>query len=201
MREAVPAHLRELDAILGDATTGTVLRATSGYYDVAPDDHDVAPGAAYRCRVRDRMRKDLVFSESGAHAKRVDTVRRRNVVEPIVAGDRVRFRASPVSGAVMPEGIIDEILPRTRALTRQAVTDGKVPVGQTLVANLDQIIVVTSANNDSPSADADDWMCFDVLRPWGYTHTALWSISAERIHMDNSRVIRRCSPSVSSDPR
>lgn len=164
LREAVPAHLRELDAILGDATTGTVLRATSGYYDVAPDDHVVAPALAYRCRVRDRMRKDLVFSESGAHAKRVDTVRRRNVVEPIVAGDRVRFRASPVSGDVVPEGIIDEILPRTRALTRQAVTDGKVPVGQTLVANLDQIIVVTSAGEPGPR--------------WGFVDRVLASCAA-----------------------
>ena len=64
----------------------------------------------------------------------------------------------------MPEGIIDEILPRTRALTRQAVTDGKAPVGQTLVANLDQIIVVTSAGEPGPR--------------WGFVDRVLASCAA-----------------------
>lgn len=150
MRERIPAHLRDIEATLGEATTGTVLRATSGYFDVMPHDHDVAPAPMYRCRVRDRMRKNFVFSESHAHAQRVDDVQRREVVEPVVAGDRVRFRPSHVSGVQVPAGVIDEVLPRTRALTRQAVTDGKIPVGQTLVANLDQIVVVASAAHPLP---------------------------------------------------
>ena len=64
----------------------------------------------------------------------------------------------------MPAGIIEEVLARTRALTRQAVTDGSVPVGQTLVANLDQIIVVTSSAEPAPR--------------WGFVDRVLASCAA-----------------------
>jgi ribosome biogenesis GTPase / thiamine phosphate phosphatase len=132
-----------------DLLTGTVLRAVSGFYDVQPD----GPGGPpiIRCRLRDRLRKDLVLTESKSYAQRVRQVRRLAVVEPVVAGDRVRLRLAPTSGTAVPEGVIEEVLPRHRELARQAVTDGAVPVGQTIVANLDQVLLVFAAAEPSPA--------------------------------------------------
>src|SRR5438093_1555201 len=78
--------------------TGTVLRAISGIYDVQPDQPASQP--LYRCTLRDKLRKELVLSESSSRAKRVREVRRLAVVEPVVAGDRVEFASSITSGMV-----------------------------------------------------------------------------------------------------
>src|SRR4051812_2079644 len=68
---------------------GTVVRAISSIYDIRPD--DPAVGALYRCTLRDRLRKELVMTQSDSRPKRVREVRRLGVVEPVVAGDRVEF--------------------------------------------------------------------------------------------------------------
>jgi len=130
---------------------GTVIRAIGGIYDVRPS--VVADGVAelYRCTLRDRLRKQLVHTESRSRPRRVSAVRRLPVVEPVVAGDRVYFRPAPTSGVAVPSGVIEAILPRTRELARQAVTAGSVPVGQTILANLDQVIIVFSAANPPPN--------------------------------------------------
>ena len=128
--------------------TGTVVRAISGIYDVQPD--DVEAGELYRCALRDRLRKDLVYTESKGRPRRVKEVRRLSVVEPVVAGDRVRFVPAPTSGTAVPGGVIEERLPRTRELSRQAVTTGTVPVGQTIIANLDQVVLVFAAADPEP---------------------------------------------------
>jgi ribosome biogenesis GTPase len=132
-----------------DTTTGTVLRAVSGFYDVQPDDPTITP--IIRCRLRERLRKELVFTESHSRAQRVREVRRLGVMEPVVAGDRVRLRHAPSSGTSIPEGVIEEVFPRRRELTRQAVTDGSVPVAQTLLANLDQVLLVFAAADPYPA--------------------------------------------------
>ena len=129
--------------------TGTVIRAVSGFFDVQPDAPDAPP--IVRCRLRERLRKDLVLTESKARAQRVREVRRLDVVEPVVAGDRVRLLVSPSSGTTLPEGVIEEVLPRHRELTRQAVTDGAAPVGQTIMANLDQVLQVFAAADPYPA--------------------------------------------------
>lgn len=125
-----------------------MIRAISGIYDVQPDEPDDVP--LYRCTLRDRLRKELVLTESKSRPQRVRSVRRLNVVEPVVAGDRVRFRPAPSSGTDVPGGVIEDVLPRTRELSRQAVTTGNVPVGQTIVANLDQVVLVFAAADPEP---------------------------------------------------
>jgi ribosome biogenesis GTPase len=135
---------------------GTVLRAISGIYDVQADTPVGAEGhRLFRCALRDRLRKQLVKTESHSRAQRVQAVRRLSVVEPVVAGDRVRFRLVPWSGRgrsgkALPEAAIEELLPRTRELSRQAVTTGSVPVGQTIVANLDQVFLIFAAAEPDP---------------------------------------------------
>lgn len=146
------------EAAGAELLAGTVLRAVSGFYDVQPDRPESAlawsaPGESpsiIRCTLRDKLRKQLVFSESKGRPQRVREVRRLAVVEPVVAGDRVRIRPEPSSGTPLPVGVIEEVLPRTRELSRQAVTDGSVPVGQTIVANLDQVIAVFAAADPEP---------------------------------------------------
>jgi ribosome biogenesis GTPase / thiamine phosphate phosphatase len=134
--------------------SGTVIRSVSNYYDVLPDaGHGLELGEAgvVRCRARDRLRKRLVRSESKSRAQRVRAVERLDVMEPVAIGDRVRFQPMHSSGTSVPEGVIEEVLPRTRELARQAVTTGTVPVGQVLVANLDQVVLVFAAADPFPS--------------------------------------------------
>jgi len=57
---------------------------------------------------------------------------------------------------MVPGGVIEEVMPRTRELARQAVTTGSVPVGQTLVANLDQVVMVFAAAEPEPRAGLID---------------------------------------------
>lgn len=139
----------------GDSDTlreGTVVRAVSNFYDVLPGPNGDPPGEhIVRCRAREKLRKDLVLSESKARPQRVQTVRRLDVMEPVAIGDRVRFRIAPTSGTEVAQGVIEEVLPRERELTRQAVTTGKVPVGQVLVANLDLVILVFAAADPFPA--------------------------------------------------
>ncbi|HEU5319034.1 MAG TPA: ribosome small subunit-dependent GTPase A [Chloroflexota bacterium] len=131
---------------------GTVVRAVSNFYDVRPSTQlDLGQADVVRCRAREKLRKDLVLTESGARPKRVRQVRRLDVMEPVTIGDRVRFRLAPSSGTAVPQGVIEEVLPRERELARQAVTTGKVAVGQVLVANLDQVILVFAAADPFPS--------------------------------------------------
>ena len=138
-----------VEAPTPEPQVGTVIRAISRIYDVQPD--GAATGELVRCTLRDRLRKELVHGESRSLARRVKTVKRLSVVEPVVAGDRVRFVLAPTSGTTLPAGVIEEILPRTRELSRQAVTTGSVPVGQTIIANLDQVVLVFAAADPMPS--------------------------------------------------
>jgi ribosome biogenesis GTPase len=141
---AASRHISREDAL----PTGTVLRAISGIYDVQPDDPQLP--RLVRCTLRERLRKRLVFTQSKSLPRRVKEVRRLNVVEPVVAGDRVRFQLTPTSGTAVPAGVIEDVLPRQRELTRQAVTSGTVPIGQTIVANLDQVVLVFAAASPDP---------------------------------------------------
>jgi ribosome biogenesis GTPase / thiamine phosphate phosphatase len=131
------------------------VRAVSNFYDVLPDTPSLVTGLEgstfVRCRARDRLRKELVMTESAARPQRVREVRRLNIMEPVAIGDRVRFRVTQSSGRAVPEGSIEEVLPRTRVLARQAVTTGSIPVGQVLVANLDQVLITFAAASPDPS--------------------------------------------------
>ncbi len=129
---------------------GTVVRTVSNFYDVLPAESS-ADGQIVRCRARQTLRKQLIRSESHGRPQRVQAVTRLPVMEPVAIGDRVRFTPSPGSGIDVPQGVIEEVLPRTRELSRQAVTTGRVPVGQVLVANLDLVILVFAAADPFPS--------------------------------------------------
>lgn len=148
MTARTDAHAGTAGATSAAPWSGTVLWVSGGFYDV-----QTAHGIV-RCVLRERLRKNLVYPESRGRRKRVQAVRKQEIVEPAVAGDRVRI-APPTAAqsGTEPIGTIEEILPRTREFTRQAVMGhdrGGHTAGQTIIANLDQLIVVISVRQPEP---------------------------------------------------
>jgi ribosome biogenesis GTPase len=119
---------------------GTVVRKVYGHYDV-----ETARGTL-RCLLRGKLRKQLVYSTSTSRAKRVQTVRALSVTDPVAVGDRVLVR--PIASEDEIDGVVEEVLPRETELTRRAA--GARPVAQTLLAGIDQVIVVFAASRPEP---------------------------------------------------
>ena len=119
---------------------GTVVGKVYGHYDVE------TPSGRLRCLLRGKLRKELVYSTSQGRAKRVQTVRALSVTDPVAVGDRVVVR--PISSEDEIDGVIEEVRPRERELTRQAA--GERPVAQTLLAGIDQVIVVFAVARPEP---------------------------------------------------
>jgi ribosome biogenesis GTPase / thiamine phosphate phosphatase len=96
--------------------------------------------------LRGKLRKQLVYSTSESWAKRVQTVRALGVTDPVAVGDRVFLRR--LSGDDEIDGVIEEVQPRERELTRQAAGDR--PIAQTLLAGIDLVILVFAASQPEP---------------------------------------------------
>jgi ribosome biogenesis GTPase len=94
---------------------GVVIENHGALFDVLVD------GRVVRCLLRGRLKKD-----------------KRRTVAPVAAGDRVSVRLlQPGSG------VIEAVLPREADLSRTAT--GGEPLQQTLVANVDQAVIVFAA--------------------------------------------------------
>ena len=109
---------------LMERLTGTVFRAHSGFFTVQ------TPAGALVCRLRGRLRKERLDTDIVAVGDRV-------VVEP--AGDGT--------------GLIVEVLPRTRVLSRRAPPahpDDRRQVEQVIVANPDQAVFVFACAQPAP---------------------------------------------------
>jgi ribosome biogenesis GTPase len=100
---------------------GTVMENHGAVFDVLVD------GRTVRCLLRGRLKKD-----------------KRREVAPVAAGDRVK-----IAMLARGQGVIEEVLPRQSGLSRTAA--GSVPLQQTLVANVDQAVIVFAAAE--PRAD------------------------------------------------
>ena len=94
---------------------GTVIENHGALFDVLLD------GRVVHCHLRGKLKKD-----------------RLRQVAPIAAGDRVE-----VVLLAPDRGIVERVLPRESDLSRRAA--GSVPLEQTLVANVDQAVVVFAA--------------------------------------------------------
>ncbi len=106
-----------LDVDESQCLQGRVLRVGGLVSDVQGPD-----GTIYRCMVR-RLLKTL-----GTHERNI-----------LAAGDRVLFKPLPASGT-QPEGLIVRVEPRRGVLSR--ASRGR---EQVIVANVDQLLIVTSA--------------------------------------------------------
>ena len=108
---------------------GTVFRTHSGNYYIQTD-----AGHLVVCKLRGNLKKELVYTTSDSHARRVDQAKKRRSTDPLTVGDKVRLDADLA--------MIEEILPRHSELSRHS------PSGRgqhTLVANLDQAFLVVAA--------------------------------------------------------
>jgi len=104
---------------------GTVVENRGALFEVMVD------GRVVRCLLRGRL-------------KNVKKGHRRQAATPVAAGDRVKIALLEPG-----RGVIEEILPRESDLSRMAA--GNVPLRQTLVANVDQAVIVFAAAE--PRAD------------------------------------------------
>ena len=117
---------------------GTVFRTHSGNYYVQTE----ALGVVV-CKLRGNLKKELVYSTSTSHARRVEQASKRRSTDPLTVGDRVQLDSELA--------MIEHVLPRTSSLSRHS------PSGRgehTLVANLDQAFLTVAAAHPKP----DVWL-------------------------------------------
>ncbi len=126
---------------------GTVIRQYLGHYYVA------SGSTIIDCALSTRLRKQLQYPEAspGSRRRRVQSVRRVRVVDPVAIGDRVRFETG--EGGT---GLIREILPRRNKISRRASGGSKKE--QILAANIDQALPIFSAADPPPEWDLLDRM-------------------------------------------
>lgn len=103
----------------GELAKGVVIRASGGYYHVQVDDK------VYVCTLRGRVKK-----------QNLDPQGRPLFANPVAVGDEVM-----VTIADDKYGAIEEILPRRTKFSRRL--PGK-PVEQLIVANADQVVIISS---------------------------------------------------------
>ncbi len=114
-----------------------VIRSISGFYEVLTEDG--MRTAALKSGLRRTPGVELTESRGRIRA-------RSSTLEPVVVGDRVRLRRSGSEGG---RDWIEQILPRERELSRRAAGERR-PVGQTLVANVDQVLLVFAVRDPEP---------------------------------------------------
>lgn len=121
--------------------SGLVFKKSTGNYFIRTAENEVSV-----CSISSRLRKVLVYPSrdpsSLPYFKVVD-VDDIKLVDPVAVGDTVEY----VDGG-LNTGVITKILPRKSKLTRRAA--GRKPLEQVIVANVDQIVTVMSAEHPRP---------------------------------------------------
>src|SRR5439155_13049794 len=142
--------------------TGVVLNGAHGIYDVQTDEGIV------RCTLRGKLKKTFAQAQSTksftktrvrhdkllldpAYARRVERMKGRDgsdqpLPSRLSVGDNVKLRRLDAS-----TGLIEEILPRQSALIRKdAGSTEKRVMQQTMLANLDQVVLVFATAQPEP---------------------------------------------------
>jgi len=120
---------------------GLVTRIHRGHYYVEADD-----GTTLCCRLRSKLRKQLIYPESNQRRQRVLQVRRGERGGPVAVGDKVRV--TPIDAKT---GVIEQILPPDTELVRRAAGTENQPKRQRLVANVDQIMPIFAVQDPKPN--------------------------------------------------
>ena len=118
---------------------GTVLQVSRGEYAVEAEDR------TYRCKLRGKLRKELIYSTSKSRAPRVQRVQPTQTRAPVSVGDRVRIRLLAPGAAVIEEILRDD--DETWGILRQAPESKR---AQVLAANVDQVVIVLAATQPEP---------------------------------------------------
>ncbi|MFL5626174.1 MAG: ribosome small subunit-dependent GTPase A [Ktedonobacteraceae bacterium] len=139
--------------------TGVILNGAHGIYDVHTDD------GVLRCTLRGKLKKAFAQAQSAKSANKVrprsdkiltettrsERMERRNTSESplpvrLSVGDKVKLRRLDAT-----TGMIEEILPRQSALSRRdAGSTTKKLMQQTMLANLDQVVLVFATTQPEP---------------------------------------------------
>ena len=131
-----PVTLHDTDTSTPDSALieGIITDGNRGQYWVD------TPTGVVICTLRGRLRKNLLYAESTNLRHKV---RRTNLAarDPVSVGDRVRIR--PLDDG---KGLIEEVLPRAGAFTREDAGMGTV----TSVAGIDQLLLVFAAREPEP---------------------------------------------------
>ncbi|HZU68385.1 MAG TPA: ribosome small subunit-dependent GTPase A [Ktedonobacteraceae bacterium] len=136
-----------------ETLTGVVLHGAHGIYDVHTD-HGIL-----RCTLRGKLKKSFAQARSAKLTGKASLYKdksyasryQRNGLETplpqrLTVGDYVKLRQLDNK-----TGLIEEILPRQSALLRKdANTDAKRPTAQTMLANLDQVVIVFATTRPEP---------------------------------------------------
>jgi len=112
---------------------GTVIRKYKHHYIVEVGDEEML------CGISSKLRKRLEYPEAdpASRRQRVQAVRSISAVDPVVVGDEVLVEPGEEISMIM------EVLPRRTTLSREA--PGRRHLEQVIAANIDQVIVVVSA--------------------------------------------------------
>lgn len=138
-----------------ETLTGVILSGTHGIYDVHTDE------GILRCTLRGKLKKafaqaqstkltgkaslykDKSYSSSRRQRHEEDTA---PLAPRLAVGDYVKLRRLEDG-----TGLIEEILPRQSELLRKdANKDAKRPTAQTMLANLDQVVIVLATTEPEP---------------------------------------------------
>ncbi|HLV79807.1 MAG TPA: ribosome small subunit-dependent GTPase A, partial [Chthonomonadaceae bacterium] len=129
---------------------GLVLKVFSGAYMVQADPDEADRPRILRCSLRGVLKKKFDYSTSSSLPRRVLRAKQPFNSDVVAVGDRVRFL--PIDDE---EGIIEEVLPRQSRFAR-ATFRGRV---QTLVTNLDQLVIVFACAEPNPDLwRLDRWL-------------------------------------------
>ncbi len=143
-----------------ETLTGVVLNGGHGIYDVHTDN------GILRCTLRGKLKKAFVEAQS---VKSVSKVRRATIKALPSAPHPARpYGGKEKNAAALPvrltvgdyvklrqldtrTGMIEEILPRQSALSRKdAASKANRPIEQTMLANLDQVVLVFATTEPEP---------------------------------------------------
>jgi ribosome biogenesis GTPase / thiamine phosphate phosphatase len=149
------------NALINDpeTLTGVILNGAHGIYDVHTDN------GVLRCTLRGKLKKAFAQAQSAkssnkvrprydkilAETTRSERMERRNSSEAplpvrLSVGDRVKLRRLDAT-----TGMIEEILPRQSALSRRDTgSTAKKVIQQTMLANLDQVVLVFATSQPEP---------------------------------------------------
>ncbi|CCW35707.1 ribosome small subunit-dependent GTPase A [Chthonomonas calidirosea] len=142
--EASKAQNEKGEMACGDLQEGIVLKVLSGTYIVQAEADKSSDPPRYTCILRGTLRKQLTYTESAALPRRVVKAKMPPQTDVVAVGDRVLF-------SILPDhtGVIEEVLPRRTRFARAAFRGKE----QTLVTNLDQLVVVFACAEPNP----DPW--------------------------------------------
>jgi ribosome biogenesis GTPase len=140
----------DLSTASDGAYEGIVLKVYSGVYIVHADSDKDSRPRKIECILRGNLKKDFTYSTSGSQPLRVTRAKRPLSKDIVAVGDRVRF--TPIDS---DNGIIEEVLPRRTRFARSSFRGKE----QTLVTNLDQLVIVFACAEPNPDLwRIDRWL-------------------------------------------